>query len=78
MQFVTNSTPIKYKNQNQNDLLPKKRVTYKKLCFLTKHRKLNFCMINVHTQSYIALNKYIIGNASIELPKSWQDKSVGN
>ena len=65
MQFVTNFTQIKF----QNNFLPLKRVNYKKLCFPIKKRKLNFHIINIHTQGYITLNKYIIGIDSIGLPK---------
>ena len=43
-------------------VLPKKGVNYKKLCIPTKHRKPNFYMINIHTQGYITLNKYTVGN----------------
>ena len=65
MQFVTNFTQIKI----QNIFLPKKRVSYDKLQFPTKQRKLYFHIINNHTQGYITHNKYIIGIASIGLPK---------
>ena len=37
--------------------------------FLTKQGTLYFHMINIHTQGYITLNKYIIGIAIIGLPK---------
>ena len=74
MQFVTNFTRIKF----QNNCLPKKRVNYDKLCFPTKQRKLYFHIINIHTQGYITLNKYIIGIAIIGLPKVnlWSTKCV--
>ena len=71
MQFVTR---IKF----QKNVLPKKRVNYDKLRFLTKQRKLDFYIINIHTQGYITLNKYIIGIGSIGLPKVslWATKCV--
>ena len=58
--------------------LPEKRVNYDKLRFPTKQRKLYFHIINIHTQGYITLNKYIIGIASIGLPKVnlWATKCV--
>ena len=61
-----------------NNFLPKKPVNYNKLCFPTKQRKLNFHIINIHTQGYITLNKYIIGIAIIGLPKVnlWATKCV--
>ena len=74
MQFVTNFTQIKC----QNIFLPKKCVNYDKLCFLTKQYKLYFHIINIHTQGYITLNKYIIGIDSFGLPKInlWATKCV--
>ena len=65
MQFVTNFTRTKC----QNNFLPKKHVNYDKLCFPTKQRKLYFHLINIHTQAYITLNKYIICIDIIGLPK---------
>ena len=58
--------------------LPKKRVNYDKLRFPTKQRKPYFHIINIHTQGYITLNKYIIGIAIIGLPKVklWATKCV--
>ena len=47
----------------------KKGVHYNKLCFPTKKCKLCFHMIDIHTRGYITLNRYIIGIASIGLPK---------
>ena len=49
--------------------LPKKSVNNKKLPFATKQRTLYFHIINVHTQGYITLKKYIIGIAIIGLAK---------
>ena len=74
MQFVTNFTWIKY----QNDFLLKKRVNYDKLCFPKNKRKLYFQIINILTQDYITLNKYIIGIAIIGLPKVnlWETEFV--
>ena len=74
MQFVTNFTRIKV----QNNLLPKKHENYDKLRFPTKQRKLYFHIINIHTQGYTTLNKYIIGIASIGLLKVslWATKCV--
>ena len=65
MQIVTNFTLIKF----QNIFLPKKRVNHNKQSLPTKQRTLYFHIIDIHTQGYIALNKYIIGIASIGLPK---------
>ena len=65
MQFVTNFTRIKF----WNNFLPKKGVNYDKLCYPKKQRNLYFHILNMHTQGYITLNKYIIGIASIGLPK---------
>ena len=74
MHFVTNFTRIKFQKKN----LPRKSVNYDKLRFPTKQRKLYFHIINIHTQGYITLNKYIIGIASIGLPKvnMWATKCV--
>ena len=74
MQFVTNFKLIKF----QNNCLPKKRVNYGKLHFPTKHSKLYFHIINIHSQGYITLLKYIIGIASKGLPKVhlWATKCV--
>ena len=74
MEFVTNCTQIKC----QNYLLPKKQVNYDKQPIRTKQRKLYFYIINIHTQGYITLNKYIIGIAIIGLPKLnlWATKCV--
>ena len=74
MQFVTNFTRIKF----QNICLPKKGVNYDELCFPTKQGKLYFHIISIHTQGYITLNNYIIGIASIGLPKVnlWATKCV--
>ena len=63
MQIVTKFTRMKF----QNSLLSQKGVKYDKICFLTKQRKVNFHIINIHTEGYITLNKYIIGIASIGL-----------
>ena len=65
MQFVTNFTRITF----QNSFLPNKLVNYDKL---------HFHIINLRTQGYITLNKYIIGIASIGLPKvnMWATKCV--
>ena len=65
MQFLTKVTWIKC----QNYFVPKKRVNFDKLCFPTKKCKLYFHMINIQTQGYITLNKYILGIAIIGLPK---------
>ena len=46
-------------------IFTQKRINYDKLHFLTKQRKLNFHLINIHTQGYITLNTYIIGIAII-------------
>ena len=74
MQFVTNLTRIKF----QNNCLPKISANYDKLRLPTKQRKLCFHIINIHTQGYITLHKYIIGIASIGLPKVnlWATKCV--
>ena len=74
MQFVKNFTWIKF----QKKFLPKKRVNYNKLRFPTKHSKLNFPLINIHTQGYITPNKHIIGIASIGLTKVslWETKCL--
>ena len=73
-QFVTNFTQIKC----QTNLLPKKRVNYDKLRFPTKQGKLYFHIINIHTQGYITLYKYIIGIAIIGLPNLnlWETKCL--
>ena len=74
MQFVTNFTRIKC----QNNFLPEKRVNYNKLHLLIKQRKLYFHIINIHTQGYITLNRYILGIAIIGLPtvSLWATKCV--
>ena len=74
MQFVTNCRRIKC----QNYFLPKKQVNYDKLHFPTKQRKLHFHIINIHTQGYITLIKYIIGIANIGFPmvNLWATKCV--
>ena len=71
MQLVTNFTRITF----QNNCLPKNRVNYDNLLYPTK---LDFHIINIHTQGYITLNKYMIGIASIRLPKvnMWATKWV--
>ena len=61
MQFVTNFTRIKC----LNNFLPKKRVNYGKLRFPKTQCKLYFHIINIHTQGYITLNKYILSIAII-------------
>ena len=67
-----------YTDKFQNNFLPKKSINYDKLRFPTKQRKLYFHIINIHTKGYITLNKYIIGIASIGLPKVnlWATKCV--
>ena len=74
MQFVLNFTRMKF----QNNFLPKKRLKYDKLRFLTKQRTLYFQIINTHTQGYISLKKYIFGIAIKALPKVslWVTKCV--
>ena len=74
MKFVTNFTWIKL----QNNFLPKKRINYNKVCFPTKQHKHYFDILNIHAQGCITLNKYIIGIASIALPKVnlWATKCV--
>ena len=42
---------------------------YQKKLFPRKQHKLYFYIINIHTQGYITLTKYIIGIASRGLPK---------
>ena len=61
-----------------NNFLPKKRVNYDKLHFPTIQCKLYFHIINIHTQGYITLNRYIIGIDSKGLPKVglWETKCV--
>ena len=58
-----------YTDKMSKKNLPKKHVNYDKICFPTKQRKLYFHLINIHTQAYITLNKYIIGIDIIGLPK---------
>ena len=55
MPFVTTFTWMIFKN----NCLPQKRVNYDKLCFPTKEQKVSFYIINIHTQGYITLNKYV-------------------
>ena len=57
---------------------PKTRKLRQAKFFLTKQRKLYFLILNIHTQGYITRNKYIIGIASIGLPKVnlWETKYV--
>ena len=61
MQLVTNFTQIKFKN----NFLPKKQLSYDKLRFPTKQRKLYFHILNIYTQGSTTLTKYIFGIASI-------------
>ena len=76
MQFVTNFTRIRF--QNNFFTRKTKRLNYDKLRFPTKQHKLYFHIINIHTQGYITLNKYILCIASRGLPKLslWVTKCV--
>ena len=59
-------------------VLPEKRVNYNILRFPTNPRELYFHIVNIHTQGYTTLNKYIICIASTGLPKvkMWATKCV--
>ena len=78
MQFATNFIRLKH----QNSCSPKKTRKLQQASFPTKQRKLHLHIINIHTQGYITLNKYIIGiainNSIIGLPKvnMWATKCV--
>ena len=74
MPFVTNFTQIKY----QNNFLPKKTRDLQQATFFNRVNFFFLHIINVYTQGYITLNKYIIGIASIGLPKVnlWTTKCV--
>ena len=74
MQFVTNYSRRTF----QTNFLPKKRINCDKLRFPKKKHELYFHIININTQGYITLNKYIICIDSIGLAKVslWATKFV--
>ena len=65
MQFVTNFTRTRFQNNFFNRTTRKLR----QATFSDKTAKLYFHIININTQGYITLSKYIIGIASIGLPR---------